>query len=154
MESFKAHCLKFCTAAIEFFTIFSFLISLVQIFIITNNIFIHSKNSFVFILLGKVAHFFVSFSDFGLLPTITVCVIQNGRTPLLLLQLLLLILPADETTVYTVCNLYFYLLSLLANLFLSPVLQAIVMCLTSVIIFDQYSMLFTLIMFNFIDNSM
>ena len=112
------------------------------------------KNSFVFILLGKVTHLFVSLSDFGLMPTLTVCVIQNGRTPLLLLQLLLLILPADETTVYTVCNLYFYLLSLLANLFLSPVLQAIAICLTSATIFDQYSMLFTLIMFNFIDNSM
>nr|DAH33429.1 MAG TPA: hypothetical protein [Caudoviricetes sp.] len=31
--------------------------------------------------------------------------IQNGRTPLLLLQLLLLILPDEATTVYTVCNL-------------------------------------------------
>ena len=136
------------------FATFSFFICFIQVSIITYNIFIQSKNSFVFILFGKVTHFFVSLSDFGLMPTLTVCVIQNGRTPSLLLQLLLLILPADETTVYTVCNLYFYLLSLLANLFLSPVLQAIVMCLTSVTIFDQYSMLFTLIMFNFIDISM
>ena len=58
------------------------------------------------------------------MPTLTVCVIQNGRTPLLLLQLLLLILPADETTVYTVCNLYFYLLSLLFPQF--PLLLVVV----------------------------
>lgn len=44
-------------------------------------------------------YFFVSCADFGLLPTLTACVIQNGRTPLLLLWLLLLILPRGETTV-------------------------------------------------------
>jgi hypothetical protein len=65
----------------------------------SNNFFIHSNNSFVFIFLRKVTHFFVSITDFGLLPTLTVCVIQNGRTPLLLLQLLLLMLPDGETTV-------------------------------------------------------
>jgi len=42
--------------------------------------------------------FSVSFSDFGLMPTLTVCLSQNGRTPLLLLQLLLLMLPDGETT--------------------------------------------------------
>nr|DAQ01202.1 MAG TPA: hypothetical protein [Caudoviricetes sp.] len=42
------------------------------------------------------------------MPTLTVCMIQNGRTPLLLLQLLLLILPAGATTVYTVYNLYLF----------------------------------------------
>nr|DAR47369.1 MAG TPA: hypothetical protein [Bacteriophage sp.] len=42
------------------------------------------------------------------MPTLTACLIQNGRTPLLLLQLLLLILPDGATTVYTVYNLYVF----------------------------------------------
>ena len=104
MYSFQTHCLEFCTAAVKLFARLCFPVRMIQIFKITYNIFIHNKNSFVFILLGKVANFFVSVADFGLMPTLTVCVIQNGRTPLLLLQLLLLKLPDGETTVYTVYN--------------------------------------------------
>lgn len=90
---------------------------------------------------------FVSFlSDFGLLPTLAACVIQNGRTPLLLLQLLLLMLPDGETVVlWHITKLFYLCLSLL--------LQAIAMCFMSETIFDQYSMLFMFMMFNFIDNS-
>ena len=42
-------------------------------------------NSFVFTLAGRSHAFLYLFPDFGLLPTLTVCAIQNGRTPLLLL---------------------------------------------------------------------
>ena len=49
--------------------------------------------------------FFVS-TDFGLLPTLTACVEQNGRTPKSQRQLLPLKLPDGETTVYAAHNLY------------------------------------------------
>ena len=65
---------------------FCFAICFIQVIKIADNIFIiHRINTFVFTHLGKVTYFFVSFSDFGLLTTLTVCLIQNGRTPLLLL---------------------------------------------------------------------
>lgn len=85
-------------------------------------------------------------SDFGLLPTLSACLIQNGRTPLLLLQLLLSMLPERQTTVYTAHNLKCYRS-------LSLVRQAIAICLISATILDQYSMLPTLIIFRFYESS-